>query len=210
MRYKEIQEIKYVWLWIGLVVIFALLHSNYAQAQNSLLQKNAPAKTVFAFLNWYKNNKSALDQINVINNYLSEDSSKPYSINFQKTEQYISLVQKSKCVSAEYLNNWREYFRKCDKQFTKLHIFEGPAEGLEFDYVMLVQDYGNDLNELNRAKVVKTQTINNTAYVTVEFLYKDKYLYKLTKNSNQWLIDGIKLISSASIEGNAVHPFTIK
>lgn len=173
-------------------------------------QNITPTKTILSFLNWYKKNKYSLDQINMINNYLSEDPSKPYSINFQKTEQYLSLLQKSKCVSTEYLNHWREYFKKCDKQFTKLHLSEGPAEGLEFDYVMLVQDYGDDLNELNRAKVLKTRIINNTAYVTVEFLYKDKYLYKLTKYNNQWLIDGIKLVSNTNIEGNAVHPFNIK
>lgn len=191
-------------------VIIMSLNINNIEAQNRQIQQNAPIKSVFAFLNWYKNNKPALEQINVINNYLSEDSSKPYSINFQKTEMYLSLTQKSGYVSDEYLNNWRRYFKKCDKQFALQHLFEGPAEGLEFDFVMLVQDYGDDLNQLNKAKVLKAQTSNQTAYITIEYLYKDKYVYKLSKKETTWLIDGIKLISNSNLEGNSVHPFIIK
>jgi hypothetical protein len=153
-----------------------------------------PEITVLEFLKWYRANMAALGKIKMVNNNgnATYDSTKFYSVNFEGTEKYLMGLKQSGFISEIYINQWRQYFKKCDAAFKKEPQNDGPPAGFDFDFVMCSQDFDEDLAHLEKAKIINEQINNNKSILTIVFPTTLKLRYWLTSDKGKWLIDNIQ------------------
>ena len=153
-----------------------------------------PSSTVIVFLKWYRTNVKSINDINLVNNNGSAtvDSTKSYSVDFSATEKYLAALKKSEFISDKYITKWREHFKQCDEDFKANPQFDGPPEAFDFDLVMCSQEYDEDLANIDKAKVIKQETENNSSDVIIEFPSTMKLEYHLSSNNGKWEIDGIQ------------------
>lgn len=154
-------------------------------------------KTVRGLLTWYSSNwdSLAVDLINpIIENSILKipDSTKPYKINFEATERYLSVYRQSGFISESYLNYYREYFKECQKNFELEPQTMGPGTGFEYDFIFRGQDYGYQKENPDKAEIIDIKINSDKAIATVKFDETYIYLYALTKVNDTWLIDRIK------------------
>jgi hypothetical protein len=150
---------------------------------------NEPAKTVLAFLNWYKANEKTIQNINLVKNM--GDTTKVYAIDFKETDAYLKALQQSGFISDKYLATQRKYFTQCDANFKKNRQNEGPPDGMDFNLVMLSQDYEHALSQLEKAKVITCIISVKKAMVIIEFSDKSKLRYFLDWKNPKWAIESI-------------------
>ena len=67
----------------------------------------------------------------------------------------------------------------------------GPPSGFDHDFIMLSQDTEEDLNNLNKAKVISQTNTADKATIKIAFQYGHRLVYKLALNKDRWLIDDI-------------------
>jgi hypothetical protein len=154
-------------------------------------------KQIKNFLTWYSQNWDTLnvDLMNPIvdNMWLDPpDSTRPYRVNFEKAEIYLSQFSKAGYMSDTYLDNFRQYFRTCQADFEKSNQYYGPAEGFEFEFVFRSQMYDYESKNPDKAIVTDIMVDNSKATATVKFYETYFYIYKLTKTNGIWQIDQIK------------------
>jgi hypothetical protein len=152
-----------------------------------------PAKTIIDFLKWYRDNENKVGG-GWVNNASNEtyDSTKFYSVNFEATEKYLTELKLTGFISDKYIDKWREYFKKCDKDFKDNPSNDGPPEGFEYDLIMLSQETEENLKHLEKTQVVESKITDNTALLNLHFINGDNMQYKLTKDNDKWLIDDIE------------------
>ncbi len=157
-------------------------------------KEQQPEKVITDFLNWYKDNMHSLGKIELVNNSnnATYDSTKFYAVNFDSTEKYLTAFKNSGFVSDKYIDQWRQYFKRCDDQFKKNPQNDGPATGFEFDFVMWSQDYEDDLNNLAKINFSDKEIKTDQCIVNVIFSSGMKIKYWLTLESGKWLIDDIQ------------------
>lgn len=176
---------------ISACILFSLIScSDKKEETESNVEK--PTATVINFLTWYRDHMTTMINIGLVNQDM-KDSTEFYSVNFQETERYLTELKNSGFISDQYLNTWRNYFKKADEQFKITHQYDGPPEGFDFDLIMWAQDF--DLSEIEKAKTLE-ELNGDHATVTVEFPYQYKLQYSLSKQNDKWLIDDIKNISA--------------
>lgn len=154
-----------------------------------------PAKVVINFLKWYKENMDRLNKINLVLNYVSGSSSngKPYAIDFKSTEKYLTELKKSTFIGPKYIEKTRAYFLKCDAAFKANPQKEGPPSGLEFDLIMLSQNFDDALVNLDKAEVISEYIrTNNTSTVQLKFTDGSAINYELGKENNKWIIQNME------------------
>ncbi len=161
---------------------------------NKVAGSVSPGETVLNFLEWYKNNQERLVNINLIHNSTpSEDTTKLYAVNFEGTEHYLDELKKSGYVSEKYLESWRDYFNHAEQNFKDNPQFDGPPDYFDYDFVMLSQDFMEELEELNKTNVSKEQIDSNTALVVLTFKVSlTKMSYQLSLVEGKWQIDDIE------------------
>ena len=157
-------------------------------------KEQQPEKVITYFLNWYKDNMHSLGKIELVNNSnnTTYDSTKFYTVNFDSTEKYLTAFKKSGFVSGKYIDQWRQYFKRCDDQFKKNPQNDGPATGFEFDFVMWSQDYEEALDNLDKMNFSDKEIKNDHCIVTANFSSGMKIKYWLTLENGKWLIDDIQ------------------
>jgi len=155
------------------------------QAQNEL-----PDSTVLRFLKWYHLNEDSLHKIPIIKGGL-KDTTTFYRIDFQKTEMYLSELNKTNCISQKYISDFRNFFIKSDKYFKENPQNDGPANGFEGDIIMLAQDYMDVWENLDSMRSIYRNIKGDKATIKVGFGKFYKPTYNLTKINNHWLIDSI-------------------
>jgi hypothetical protein len=73
-----------------LTIVVVFLFAQEAKSQSSIKSKStansSPAKTVLAFLKWFKYNNEELNKITLID--MPGDTTIPYSVNIEGTEKY--------------------------------------------------------------------------------------------------------------------------
>src|SRR5438128_5853685 len=160
------------------------------------LFKQQPASTILDFLKWYRSNVTQLKKIEMVSHSGSHNSG-PYTVNFKGTEAYLDALQKSGFVSDKYVDNWREYFEKCDANFKKNPQTEGPAKGFEFDFIMWAKDYDEDLTNIEKSKVEFQKFSGDQGAITIGLPTVGRVKYKVTRQGDKWVIDDIKDLRSA-------------
>jgi len=157
----------------------------------------SPEETVIRFLEWYKSNRHELNKIPlVLNSTALEDTTKPYTVNFEGTEHYLSELKKCGYLSEKYLSSWRDYFDKAAQNWKVNPQFEGPPDYFDYDFIMLSQDFTEELKELNLSNATLNQIENDFAYVVLNFKVSPmKLSYQLSHNGGKWQIDDIQNIS---------------
>ncbi len=152
--------------------------------------KEFPDSTVLTFIKWYHQNEDRLEKIEFIKGGL-EDTTTFYSIDFTKTEKYLSELAKSNCVSQKFISDFRNFFTRSDKYFKEHPQNDGPAYGFEASLIMQSQDYMDVWENLDSMKSLKRNISGNKAIIKVSFGKYYRPTYNLTKFSNHWLIDSI-------------------
>jgi hypothetical protein len=153
-----------------------------------------PAKTIIDFLTWYRENRDRLGKIKLVNNVDKKESasSKFYSVNLKNTEVYLMEIQKSTFVSDAYINDQRQYFKKCSQQLKETPQYDGPPAGFEFDLILLSQDYEEDLANLDKSIVTAIDLKDKNAKLKLTFQSESALIFTISKNNGQWLIDKIE------------------
>ena len=168
--------------------------TDISTSANIVEGKVSPGETVLNFLEWYKNNRQRLVDINLIHNSTpSEDTTKLYAVNFEGTEHYLAELKKSGFVSDKYIESWRDYFNNAEQNFKDNPQYDGPPDYFDYDFVMLSQDFMGELEELNKTNISKEQIDTNTALVVLTFKVSlMKLNYKLSLIEGKWQIDDIE------------------
>lgn len=161
------------------------------QADSFSLEQQ-PAKTVIDFLKWYRDNQDI--QSGLVNNASGDiyDSTKFYSVNFEATKIYLLKLKSTGFISDLYIDKWKKYFEKCDSAFARNPENDGPPAGFEYDFIMLSQEYDEDLKNVEKTKIISNVISGNNAAVKLYFPSGSSLNYKLTKRSDKWAIDDIK------------------
>ncbi|QMW07026.1 hypothetical protein H3H32_20315 [Spirosoma foliorum] len=147
------------------------------------------AQTVRTFLTWYKNHIQAANRIPLVN----QQAGKPYSVNIQNGERYLTYLKSSQLLTDSYLNGWRTFFKERQESFRISPQTEGPPTGFDYDLVMLNQDVDMQLASLKSLKI-KRVTIDRQQAVVMCVLF-DTYEFRLVHDANQWLINEILNVS---------------
>ena len=96
-------------------------------------------------------------------------------------------------MSEKYLESWRNYFNHAEQNFKDNPQFDGPPDYFDYDFVMLSQDFMEELEELNKTNVSKEQIDSNTALVVLTFKVSlTKMSYQLSLVEGKWQIDDIE------------------
>lgn len=133
-----------------------------------------------------------LGTIPMVNNSFSEDSTKPYSVNFDATDKYLAELAKSGFISDVYVASMRDYFKKCDKHFTEALQYTDPPDGFDFDLIMWSQEYDEALANIDKTKVISQSVSANHATVNLGFPGGGSLIYELSSQGDKWLIDKIE------------------
>ena len=149
-----------------------------------------PVKTVVDFLKWYRENHEKISKIQMVNMPPVEDTDSFYTVNFDETEGYLTLLKKSGFVSDRYLQQWRDYFKKAGKKLEQDKVNDGPPEGFEFDFVLWTQEIDETLEAINEPKLISEKITQNKAIVKIDIMMRLEF--KLSKQNGKWLIDDIQ------------------
>lgn len=158
--------------------------------KNSL--DSQPAKTIIDFLKWYRDHMEI--QIGLVSNSNDEiyDSTKFYTVDFEATENYLSILKSTGYISDKYIDKWRKYFEKCDISFKENPSNDGPPEGFEHDFIMLSQEYEEDLINVEKSKIIFQSVFEENATIKLNFPNGSNLTYKLTRHGEDWKIDDIE------------------
>jgi len=156
--------------------------------ENNTFQKQ-PAKTIIDFLKWYRLRQDTITNNLVNNNDGTEQEN--YSVNFEETEKYLSNLKSTNFISDKYLNIWRNYFKKCDVNFQNHPQKDQAPVGFEYDFIMLSQDYEDDLNDCEKSTIISQELKKDRAIIKVNFPHGNCLSYNLSKLNDKWLIDDI-------------------
>jgi hypothetical protein len=143
------------------------------------------SQAVIAFLQWYKAHLRAVNRFPLVN----QQAGKPYSVNVNNGERYLTLLKTSHLLTDTYLSEWRTYFRERNEGFRLSPQDEGPPNGFEYDLVMLTQDVDKQLAALKSLKVNSVRVVKNKATVVLTLL--DAYEFRLVRQNGRWLINEI-------------------
>jgi hypothetical protein len=201
-------------LSLGLGVLFAACSSTPNNAAIPAIGNNAavtapvpadeafnkePANTVLHFLQWYRAHAAAIKQIPLASLSRHPDSTKYYVVDAKGTGQYLAALKQSGFVSEHYLSFLRSHFIKVNNELKANPQKELPVKGLDFDLVMMSNDFDEDLRKIERSTVAsQKQFDNDRASVTLELPGSGRVLYWASRQSSRkWQIDNVKDLRSA-------------
>ncbi len=168
------------------------IDSNKINETKNFSFEKEPAKTIMNFLKWYKSNYNI--QSELVNNASNEtwDSLKYYSVNFKATEIYLNKLKSTGFISDKYINKWRSYFVKSEKDFKENPSNDGPPRGFEYDFILLIQEYDDCLNDINQLNIISLSQNSDYAIMKIAFPTGNYLTYVLSKYDDKWKIDDIK------------------
>lgn len=165
--------------------------SDVLNSENPSIRKQ-PAKTIIDFLHWYRTDQT-INTFELVDNTDNTpfDSTRFYAVNFTETEKYLGALKATGFVSEKYRNHWRAHFKTCAQILRENPANDGPPEGFEYDFIMLSQDYEDDLKDLDQAKVLIQFVFEKRAYIKIRFPHGNILTYELVRAGNRWEIDRI-------------------
>lgn len=122
-------------------------------------------QTVKDFLCWYNDNYEKLGKLQLIKNNPPSDTTKYYCVNFPETEKWLAMFKESGFVSDEFLTHWRNYFKKCEKNFQKDHVNDGPPDGFEYDFIFNSQEETPNNAEIQKATFTQNSIGDKTTII---------------------------------------------
>jgi len=172
------------------VVVLASCNSKEKEITKTEISKEkTDEKVAVDFYKWYASDDS-IQNFDVMKDL--KDSTDFYAIDFDKVEKYLVAFKKSGFVSDKYISAQREYFKECEAAFKKNPANDGPPYGLDYDLIMLSQDYEEDLANIDKIKVEEIYRKNNESKLKLLFFGGGKIDVTLTKTNEKWLIDKIE------------------
>lgn len=166
--------------------------SKEAKSEQNITNKEvdkSDKKTAIDFYKWYATDKKIKD-IEFLKDL--KDSNNFYAIDFKGTEEYLTTLKQTGFVSEKYLQTQRDYFKDCEKYFQENPENDGPPYGLDYDLIMLSQDYEEDLANTDKIKVEEIYRKDNQSMLKLLFFGGGKIDVTLSKTNGKWLIDKIE------------------
>lgn len=150
-----------------------------------------PVQTVISFLKWYKINYNDLNGEDLVDyKEYDSDTTKYYSVNFDKADKYLEKLKSSKFLTKEYLEALKSHFLKSDQNFHKFHQNEGPPAGFDYDLVLLTQEINDTISALDKPTIISVSESPEKAVVNIDIYMKRSF--KLSNIDGKWLIDKIE------------------
>jgi hypothetical protein len=176
------------------VLLFTVIDSKGAHPNHDNKTKpvETPKKVVRDFLKWYKENRERLGTFRLVP-VKPGDTTKPYRVDFNETEKFLSELKKSGFVSDQYISSFRKYFETADANLEKYPQYDGPAVGFGFDLVLKAHDYSEILDHINKLKFVIKPVNAESTKVYVRFPTVIMAL-TLTRSGTAWLIDSLDYV----------------
>lgn len=159
------------------------------EVETSISTDSVALKTIINFYTWYRSNPNI--QNCLVNNACGDvfDSTKFYSVNFEATEKYLSVLKNTNYISDNFINYWRTYFKKCEEDFKSTPTNDGPPDGFDFDFLTNSQDFEEELNTVEKATIVESKQIEGKLFLTILFVTGNKLKVELSQHDGKWLID---------------------
>ena len=132
------------------------------QPISAAVSASSPEKTVRDYLHWYATHHDKLPTNFVATVGVGgKDTTSYYAVNFQVTENWLTAVRQSGALSGTYLQHWRTYFRQYADTLRLHRQNDGPANGFEYDFLMLSQEADTRATEL-QAGTFTTKLVGTT------------------------------------------------
>jgi hypothetical protein len=161
-----------------------------------------PSRSVTELLKYYKENYEVLSKIPMVYNYngnlpgasSSKEKSTNYSVDFKGTEKYLTGIKKSGFVGTKFIDRLRNHFLKCEKDFKDNPQNSGTPRGFENDFLMLDDNFMNDLNNLQKIEILDEAIRSNaSATVKIKFPSGNVRVYDLAKQNDTWMVSEITM-----------------
>ena len=148
-----------------------------------------------SFYKWYKTKYKFLNSIPLVK--MDDNPNIPYSMNYNSTERYLSVLKSSGFFSDTFISYYRNYFKKIDAMFKKTKQNDGPVDGLDYDFIMHSQEPESYLTDLNNLRLTVVNNLPNKVVIKVKSKYdlKSYQLFTLEKLNNRHLIGKIDFVS---------------
>lgn len=173
-----------------------------SMAFSNIQQKEEdPVTFLKSFFKWYKT------KVDYLNNHIFTvnmdfKNNTPYRVNFKQVEKYLNVLKTSGFFSDDYINNYREYFKKVDLTLQKTKQNDGTVDGLDYDPILHSQEPNSMLENLNNFKLTILKSVHRETTIKVETPFNvDSYLiYHLKKTDGKYLITKIDFLISGKIQ----------
>ncbi len=145
------------------------------------------------FVTWYGKNQPKLSEIALVNNAqnVKPDPKKFYSINFENTEKYLAEFKQSGNFSDKYLENQRNFFKKCEADFIANKENEGPPTNFDADIVLKSQDGFITESLVRDLKIKNMNVTENIVKLTADFGDYHSLNFTFSQENGVWKIDDI-------------------
>ncbi|MEO5943494.1 MAG: hypothetical protein ABIP30_03595 [Ferruginibacter sp.] len=162
-------------------------YSGSFASQNNI--QPSPKEMIIRFLKWYKTNLQKANKFPI----LVKDSADNFMVNTNASDNYLKLLNSSKCLSPRYIAYWRSYF---DDQAIGLQsnpVQSGTPAGFDLDFVLVTRQPELILDHVNEARFDTYSLSKNMARIGVSWPKQPglEYIIELTKNKSGWQIDFI-------------------
>jgi len=154
---------------------------------------DSPTQTVREYLRWYSAHAEKLPT-----NFIRTVNAGHYAVDFQATENWLAAVRHSNLLSDTFLQHWRSYFRQYADTLRLHRQDDGPANGFEYNFLMLSQEPDARAAEL-RAGTFTIKMADTTHAVVVALGpqhegWREGLTFTMSRaNTGKWLIDEIKV-----------------
>lgn len=158
---------------------------SYASQNNEL----SPKQVIIQFLKWYKINIEKINKFPI----LIKDSADNFMINKPACNNYLKVLNSSKCLSPRYIAYWRSFFDDKAIGLQSNPVQTDIPEGFDVDFVLSTQEPELILYHISQTKF-KTQSLTDTfAVIGLSWPVEDgmQYSVEMHKTKQGWQIDHI-------------------
>ncbi|UMY64351.1 MULTISPECIES: hypothetical protein [unclassified Flavobacterium] len=162
----------------------------------SATQGQDPVAVTKAFLVWYRDHMTQLNQIETIRGGIDPNGVPDegnYHVDFKAVDQYIQLLRSSGCLSERLLQRERKTFEEGEKHFAAEPANDGPPYGFEYDHFFMTQEaFEDDLADVDAIDFTVLPMGEGHAHVTFYLPLADiRYAYYVRRIDAVWMIDTI-------------------
>lgn len=160
--------------------------TSYASRSN---HTQSPKEVIIQFLKWYKSNIEKVNKFPI----LIKDSADNFMINTTACNNYLKVLNSSKCLSPRYIAYWRSFFNDKATGLQSNPVQSDIPEGFDLDFVLSTQEPELILYHISQTKFETHSLTNTSAVIGLSWPLEDgmQYNVEMHKNKQGWQIDYI-------------------
>lgn len=117
------------------------------------------------FLLWYKDNFTEINKVE--NSLVRTQNVEYYRVDFNKSDQFLTLLKSSGYVSDVFLKKLKEYINNSEQNLQKIKQKDGPPEGFDFNLILLTQEYASLLENISANVDIKLKEEENDTKIVI-------------------------------------------